>query len=287
MITHVASAGENGGRVIIQLRHASPNQTALNAAYRIAQVFGSEIEGLLVEQSELLDSASYPFTCEISPNGLQTRNLDAKQLACDMRRLALSMRKRLRRQTEHKSIPCRFNIVRGDPVDAIAKACQTSGPWNVVALADALDAAELHKLNRLFATLTNTTGVVVCGPKTAKMSGPIIIVAEQVERLPAMLKTAERLKDQGADIILLMITSSEEQLLLMEGQMRLALGPDLAKIALVITELTRGEPKVVAEALRRLDGGFIIGQFGGLLLSQDNSAKDLLNIMRCPLLLTP
>ncbi len=287
MITHVASAGENGGRVIVQFCHAAPNQTALDAAYRIAQVFEAEIEGLMVEHIEMLDLAAYPFTVEISLNGRQTRNLEVGQLARDMRLLAQSMRKRLQRQAQSRSIPCRFNIVRGDEVAAIMQACQASGPWNVVALADPVGPGNLRKLHRLFATLANTTGVVVCGPKTTRMRGPIIIVVEQVERLSGMVKTAERLKDQNGDIILLLVARSEAHLQMMEGQMRQALGPQLAKIDLVITELTRDEPKVVAEALRRLNGGFIIGQFGGLLLSQDNPATDLLHVMRCPLLLTP
>ena len=287
MIIHVASADENEGRVIVQFRSPNPNRIALRAACRIAQVFDSEIEGILIEPNEALEMAAYPFTREISLSGREVRNLDAGQVASDIRRLANTIRKQFQSMARAGHIPCRFSITQGDPVAAIANACQRSGPWNIVTVADALDGGALWQLDQLFETVANTTGIVVCGPKTRQMSGPTIIVAEDIERLPGMLKTAKRLSGETREIILLMVAQTDTELTVLEGQMRLALGTDLGQIKLAMSELTRGEPKVLAEVLRRLNGGFVIGRYGGLLLNNDMDAMNFLRILHCPLLLTP
>ena len=53
MIAHVASSGEDRGRVVLQLGSRTPNEVALNAAIRIARAFQSEIESLFVEDQQL------------------------------------------------------------------------------------------------------------------------------------------------------------------------------------------------------------------------------------------
>jgi len=49
--------------------------------------------------------------------------------------------------------------------------------------------------------------------------------------------------------------------------------------------MARGEAAVVAEALRRLGGGFVICQFGGLVVSDEGNLKPLASVLECPLFL--
>ena len=46
----------------------------------------------------------------------------------------------------------------------------------------------------------------------------------------------------------------------------------------------RGEAAVVAEAIRRLRGGFLLASFGGLAVPQNDSLAPLAAALECPLL---
>ncbi len=50
-------------------------------------------------------------------------------------------------------------------------------------------------------------------------------------------------------------------------------------------EVARGEAAVVAEALRRLRGGFVICQFGGLVMPDAGDSRPLAGVLECPLFL--
>ena len=69
MIAHVASSGEDSGRVVLQLGSRTPSAVALSAAIIIAQAFQSEIESLFVENEQLLDCTSFSFVREVSLTG--------------------------------------------------------------------------------------------------------------------------------------------------------------------------------------------------------------------------
>ena len=50
-------------------------------------------------------------------------------------------------------------------------------------------------------------------------------------------------------------------------------------------EVARGEAAVIAETLRRLQGGFVIGQFGGLVVPDEGDLRPLGAALECPLFL--
>ena len=292
MITHVASAGENGGRVIVQLRTSAPNPAALDAAFRIARAYNAELEGLLVEPCNLEAIASYPFTREISPDGRSSQAL-GERVAQDSELAAGALRKLLRKRCRDLNVPCRFSMVRGPVVPALVRACQNAGPWNIIAMTETPFSAGqswqawLAKLDQLFMSQVSATGVLISPAYTYKGSGSMTIVVEDPERVAGMLRTAERLCRNDQEIVLLLVAMDEESLATMEAQLRLAHGSELAGIKLAVAEITRGEPRVVAEAIRRMNSGFVIGQYGGQLLNATMNLREVLNAARCPLLLVP
>lgn len=286
MIAHVASVGEDRGRVVLRLSpSAHPSDVALEAAVRVAQAFQSEIESLVVEEQQLIELASFPFAREISLSGRQVRALSAADIEHDMRMAAAAFMRRVAELARRAEVPLRARSVRGEPVQALATACADCGPWNVVALAEPFTAARTAALRQLFDAVTGTTGIVLVGPHARRATGPIIAVVEDIERLPGMLRAAERLASaQAATIQLLMIAETDERARLMEAQARLAIGgrSDTRLASLV---LARGAPAVAAETLRRLAGGFVIVQFGGLVVPDDDDMRPLATTIECPLFL--
>lgn len=286
MIVHVAAAGEDRGRVVLKLTSGSPSPHAIEAALRVAQAFGSEIESLFVEDRQLFDLARLPLARQVSFCGTRVEAMSPELLARQMRHLAQDVMRRVGAAARAAEVPWRASIVRDEPVHAIARACTECGPWNVVALADALTGRNRALISQLFASVHDTTGVVVVGPVARRVRGPVIVVLEETAQLEPMLKAAERLATvaEGSSISLVVVGADETDALDMEGQIRLALGEAVAP-AILRAVPRHGSPAEVAEVICRLHGSFVLAHFGGFLAPEDGDLKHLTGMLECPLLL--
>ena len=285
MIAHVAEAAEARGRVVLQLRTANPHSVAIEAALRVAQAFQSGVETLFVDDRHIFELASFPFAREISLTGRRKRTISAEDLEREFRLTFAAIQRRIAALARAAEVPIRHRIVRDDPIDALATTCAECGPWNVVALGEPFGIASCETLRQLFEAVVDATGVVVVGPHARRTSGPVIVAAEDIDRLPSMVRAAERLASvTGGSLVVLLIADDEERLHWMEAQARLLLGERI-DAQIVRAEVARGATEVVAEELRRLKGGFVIAQFGGLVVPADGNLRALAAALECPILL--
>lgn len=284
MIMHVAEAGEQRGRVVLHITSGHPNPVALEAAVRIAQAFHSEIESLFVEDLQLYDMASYPFAREISLTGAR-RALSREAIERDLQLTARALRRRVEALARAANVPLRARVVRDDPVQALAKACAEDGPWNVVALADVLSPGQGLRVCELFANVGGYTGLMLVGPKARRTSGPVIAVVESPDHLQPMLRAAERMAGvTGGEVMVMLLADGPDRGQWLEEQVRLALGAQ-SKVALISYQIDRGAPAALAEVIRRLKTGFLIGHFGGILVPMHGDLRDLVTALECPLFL--
>ena len=284
MIMHVAEAGEQRGRVVLHITSGQPNEVAIEAAVRIAQAFHSEIESLFVEDLQLYDMASYPFAREISFTGAR-RELSRDALERDLRLAARALRRRVEALALAANVPLRARVVRDDPIQALAKACAEDGPWNVVALADALAPGQGARLSELFSSVAGYTGLMLVGPKARRTRGPVIAVVESPDHLQPMLRAAERMAGvTGGEVLVMLLSDSPSRGRWLDEQVRLALG-DHARVRLLHSQVDHGAPAALAEVIRRLDAGFLIGHFGGILVPAHGDLRDLVAALECPLFL--
>lgn len=286
MIAHVAEAGEGRGRVVLHLTPAAPSPVAIEAALRVARAFQSEVESLFVEDTTLLDIAALPFTCEISLSGRERRELSPERLASQMKASAAAIARRLASLARNADVPLHVTVVRNEPVEALAQACASRGPWNVVALGDPLAAANSALLDRLFASVPGTTGLIVVGPMAKRAEGRIVALVEDIADFDAVLRTARRLHGETTDtkLTLLLVSDSEEEAQRMDEQARLAIGPD-ETIEIIRARVEPHAPAIAAELIRRLAAGFIVGRFGGLVVPRQGDLRQLSSVLECPLFL--
>ncbi len=285
MIAHVAEAREARGRVVIWLRTANPSLVAIEAAVRVAQAFQSGIEAVFVEDLQVLELASFPFAREISLTGRSSRAISSSDIEHEFRLAFASLQRRIEALARAAEVPIRQRIVRDDPIAALATTCAECGPWNVVALAEPFGTLSSESLRVLFEAVADTTGLVLVGPNARRTTGPVIAAVEDLDRLPSMLRAGERLVAvTGGPLVILPIADDEERLHWMEGQARLLLG-ERSDTQIVVPEFARGAAAVVAEALRRLNGGFVISQFGGLVVPADGDLRALAAALECPIFL--
>lgn len=304
MTAHVAERGEGRGRVVLRLTgtHVA-NEYAVRAAIRIAKAFHSEIESLFVYDRQIFDAAGYSFVREIgtvqraAPKACQLAEEDPGVLAqgrlaaidvADISRQYELVARRLQRWVSkmalQEEVPVHGRVVRDTPLRALSAACQMSGPWNVVALAEPFTVDSLARLDVLFERVTGMTGVVLVGPRVAAMQGPVVAVIEDHERVTGMLRTAERIaRVNGSDVVLAVAGQSRAaQSWLKSEVIHAVTGGHM--VAVVELGRAGGGTAVLAEALRQLGPGFVIAEHGGLLVPHTGDLKPLGAALSCPLL---
>ena len=286
MIAHVAQAGEGRGRVVLHLTASATSPIAIEAAIRVARAFQSEIEGLFVEDTQLLDIASLPFTCEISLSGRERRELTLETVSRQMRASAAAIARRVADLARSAEVPVHMTVVRSDPIDALARACADCGPWNVVALGEPVSAPDATSLAKLFSAVPGTTGLVVVGPRAKRVQGRIVGIVEDIADFDHVLRTARRLQEASGEteLALLLVSDSADEAERMDEHARLAIGGD-DTIALVRARVEPNAPGVAAELIRRLAPGFIVGRFGGLIVPPEGDLRQLSAVLECPLFL--
>jgi hypothetical protein len=203
-----------------------------------------------------------------------------------MRASASAIARRLTALARRAEVPLHVTVVRNEPVEALAEACSSRGPWNVVALGDPLTAGDAASLARLFASVPGTTGLIVVGPMAKRTEGRIVAIVEDIADFDAVLRTARRLHGEASDVklTLLLVSDSEEEARIMDEQARLAIGAD-ETIEIARARVEPHAPAVAAELIRRLGAGFIIGRFGRMIVPQQGDLRQLSAVLECPLFL--
>jgi hypothetical protein len=117
------------------------------------------------------------------------------------------------------------------------------------------------------------------------VAGPVIAAVEEITELPDMLRLAERLAAvDGAEVVLLLVAASRAEMAQMEGEARLVV-EDREGVRIEPVAVTRGAAAAMAETLRRLHGGMVICQFGGLVVPDEGDLRPLAAALECPLFL--
>ena len=285
MIAHVAAAGEGRGRVVLWLGSSQASPSAIEAAMVLAQAYQSEVESLFVEDRQLFDLAEFPFARVLDTDGENWQPLPRENLEREMHFLGAALQRQVADAARRAAIPFSARVVRDDPLRAVANACAENGPWNVVAIAEPFGAGDEKRLAEVFASVLDTTGVVIAGPLARRTQGPVIAAVEQFERLGPMLKAAERLAGvTGGDVKLMLIGSRPDEIAWLEGEVRLLFGegggPEIETVLAATADVVP-----VAEAVRRHKGAFLLAQYGGQVVSAETSLRPLASALECPLLL--
>ena len=264
---------------------AQASASAIDAAMVLARAYQSEVESLFVEDRQLFDLADFPFARTLDSDGESWRPLPRENLEREMHFVGAALQRQVADAARRAAIPFSARVVRDDPLSAVASACAENGPWNVVAIAEPFGAGDEKRLAQVFASVLDTTGVVIAGPLARRTQGPVVAAVEKFERLGPMLKAAERLAAvTGGDVKLMLIGSRPDELAWLEGEVRLLLGDSEGpQIETVLAATADVVP--VAEAVRRHKGAFLLAQYGGQVVSAETSLRPLASALECPLLL--
>ncbi len=308
MTAHVAEATEARGRVILRFSAWTPNDVAIKAAMLVANAFNSEVEVLLVEDSQRMNFANFPFAKEFSLRGGEPRAVSARAVRAETQAAFKAARLSVAAACAELEVPVYEHVVRDDPVQALVSACARRGPWNMIAIAETFGSLASFSLDEVFDTVTDATGVIVAGPearapvtvgsrvagRTSRggsssavpvSSGPVVLAVEDSAHIQGMLRVGRYIAAAlEVEIVVLLIAGTDEELARMDAEVRLLLAgePD---VRLARSDTTFGDQAAVADVIRRQRCGFLIAQYGGISAPRYKSLRPLTGVLPCPVLL--
>jgi len=281
MTAHVAEASELSGRVVLWL---DPQTTcrpeALDAPVRLAAAYGAEVETVFISpRTHDVGDTLVPLRRVRVGSGGESDEPDLRS------ELVQRHFQRVVEDAAHaRKVIVRHAERRGDALDGISEMCLARGPWNIVALPRLPPFDGYALMNAMLANISGATGFLICGGSPSKAAtNRIVVFAEDGERLPSMLRAAERMAGEKGTIHLFIAAETRMQYEELEAQARL-----LAAESYVIFEPTMptlGVGSTLVEPTARLKPSLIIAPYGGAAIANGKELATLATLADAPILI--
>ncbi len=165
-------------RVLVALDAGGRERTALEIAARLATLTHSELIGLFIEDTNLINLAALPFSREASPASGRFRPLDPHSMEAELRQAARDLRQELARTAERFSLSWRFQVVRGDLAHEIRMAARRT---DLLVLGSQLRPFDAGQVQMFCESVTGTAacaGTVILGPRVRVTRGPLALILD-------------------------------------------------------------------------------------------------------------
>jgi nucleotide-binding universal stress UspA family protein len=113
-------------RILVALDTSPHSLAALETAVDLAERLDAELQGLFVEDINLLRLAELPFACELRFTSATTQKVDPPQMAEQLRGQAAQAQRRLQQLADSRKIKHSFTVVRGVVAPSLLKAALDS-----------------------------------------------------------------------------------------------------------------------------------------------------------------
>ncbi|MGE0054282.1 MAG: hypothetical protein AB7S74_08740 [Hyphomicrobium sp.] len=283
MMAHVAEASEASGRVLFVIEPGSGDiSIPAQVTSRFASAFNAEIETVIVNTDALDRACSLPVAawCPARPNSAANEAPSITEYVLLQMRQLRAIERAARRQ----GVPVYHTAVTGQVIDQLDGLCLSRGPWNVVVLSRPACEASGHAASTIFANVSGATGVVAAPKRIAHDAGPIAIVVEDAERLPAMLRAASRLKGLCGRVHVLVAADRRKDMEELEAHIRLTTANHRGLVVETASPVM-GVAGALDEALRGLKTSFIVARLGGTLLPNARALARTVALAQAPVLL--
>lgn len=283
-MAHVAEASEANGRVLYLLEPGAAGiGPSAAAAVRLAAAFNAEIEAVALNADAVERARQLPVT-SLATAGAEVA-VDAFERARGQSAMLMDRQiKVLSEAARRAGVVTSQTSVSGDAVDQLDALCLSRGPWNVVVLSAPVSEQSARVSSSIFANVSGATGIVAAAPRCPYPEGPIAIVAEDAERLPAMLRAAGRLKSLCGRVHLLIAADRRKDLEDLEKHVHLSTGNHKGLVIEPPVPML-GVPGALDDALRALKTSFVIARFGGSLLPNPQVMTRTIALASAPFLL--
>lgn len=224
-------------RILVALDASPESLAALDQAANLAVRLHAELEGLFVEDQDLINLARQPFAREVCRLTSTVQSLDTAKLEQDLRSQAGMARNALRQKAEALRLRWSFRVVRGRIEGAIESA---AGSADLLAIGRRRQTIGGEALGRTSTKMAKRLGcsVLMALPAQPAPNAPIAIVFTNSPCGDAALDMAQRTAREEKRPLLIILPAKDKaeydarRNLIEEGidmkgvQIRPAIGPD-------------------------------------------------------------
>ena len=108
-------------RIVVTLGSGEGSRSVLDAAVQLAATLGAELEGVFIEDSDLMRLADLPFTREVRPWPSPVETLSVERLQRELRAMARQAERMLEQAAAETGISWSFRVWRGSATTASLK----------------------------------------------------------------------------------------------------------------------------------------------------------------------
>jgi nucleotide-binding universal stress UspA family protein len=278
-------------RILVGLDASPSSEEALRSAVALATEVGAEVEGLFVEDSELMSFAELPFatlTGAITSRQVQMGQLE---LARTMRAQADRARRALAQAAEGARVPWSFRVVRGQVERELLEAAD--GADLLILGRAGISARRRARGGSLARRAARSARLVLIEHEGRRpVDGPVVVLAQPGERALRLLEVAAPIAlAQRRTLTVLIPAGADERRFVRRAQALLRRSAKSARaeegqplrVRWLSTSFT-GPHAALAEALRTTRGGVLVLDADNLLLDE-RRVEELVDRSGCTLLL--
>jgi nucleotide-binding universal stress UspA family protein len=220
-------------RIVVALDASSYSLAALRAATELAELLGSEVEGLFVEDINLLYLCGFPFSQEIGSYTASARRLENAVIERQLRTMAETIYNAMARIVLKTPVRWTFHVRRGSVVNELLAAAQNAEMLSIGRSGQARRSslgstahALVQKSQRPLLVLDSEGGLV--SPLIAIYTG-----SETSQRVLHWLTTLARHSERPVRILLVVRPDIERTVEELEAEARALLGDLPAEFVIV------------------------------------------------------
>lgn len=121
-----AAPPANKARIVVAVDTSRQSLTALEEAAALAALMHAELEGLFIEDINLLHLCGFPFCNQIGSYTATPRQVDNQSMERELRVMAARLRQETERIALQLQVPWRFHVRRGPVVPELLDAAQSA-----------------------------------------------------------------------------------------------------------------------------------------------------------------
>lgn len=154
-------------RILVALDASPHSQAALDMAVRLAMGFEATLEGLFIEDENVLQAARLPIAEEVRSHTLPPKSLNDRRVKRQLRYQAERAEAALQQVAERAEVEHTFRVVEGQVTRELLKAAQE---------------ADLLALGKTSTTSSRRRLGTTCETILSEASGPVLVLRQAIQR---------------------------------------------------------------------------------------------------------
>lgn len=270
-------------RMVIGLCAGGASRSGLATAAQIAAAMGLEIEGLFIEDEELLGLAALPFMTELTPGSAVARPMEAARLEKEMRAAAGALQQALEHAARMTRANWRFASVRGEIGATLGAAAMSGDVVAVLEPAGALNRAAHAAVQMRRAAMRSPASVLYVPDAASWRHGTVVAVlgGESSDNAGVLRKAVAISAASNQQLVVFESTGAKAE----DAGLAALIGETgLPAQSVRLHRLADDSPEALSQALRPVSQSLLVLARGALGLDEEGELMRLAAIHRVPVL---